>query len=109
MILVLFLPLPSFAAWLNTSGKVTSLVTYATTNTILVGLSVDGADVAQCSNKTTFAISKDIDAEARARMYALLLAAKTADTTVVVSYQDAGGCEPWSSNPSVYRRIVRLQ
>ena len=108
-VLSFFIACNSHAVWLNTAGKITSLTTYATTNTILVTLSNPGTDVEQCSNKTTFAISKDINAEARARMYSMLLAAQTSDRTVTVSYNDVGNCEPWDANLNAYRKITRLR
>lgn len=97
------------AAWLNVSGKVENIITYAHTETILVNISANGASVDACSNATTFAISKDISPEARARMYAMLLAAQSTERTVVVSFREVEGCEPWDSNPSAYRQIVRLR
>jgi len=99
----------SNAAWINVSGKITNLSTYANTETILVTLDNHGRNIEECSNKTTFAISNSISAEARARMYANLLAAKTAKNTVTIAYSEVGSCEPWDSNPSGYRKILRLQ
>ena len=106
--LLLLMPLESYAAWITASGKVTDLYTYASRETVLVKLDVNGADVAECSNKTFFAISKDISEEARARMYSTLLAAKVSGSTVSLAFNDVGGCEPWDSNPSVYRVITRI-
>jgi len=99
----------SYAVWINTSGTVESIITYSGRETILVGLSSDGTDVEDCSSKTTFAISKDMSEEGRARMYSMLLTAKTTGETVTLSYSDTGGCEEWDSNTNVYRRIVRLR
>ena len=99
----------SYASWTDTGGQVVSLVTYAHTNTILVTLSKDGTDVEACSNKKTFAISKDIGEEQRTRMYSMLLAAQAVGRDVVVSYNRVGNCEPWDANPSGYRKIVRLR
>ncbi|GLX84527.1 hypothetical protein tloyanaT_07790 [Thalassotalea loyana] len=98
----------SNAAWIDASGAVTSLVTYASTETVLVTLSNAGKDTG-CANKVTFAISKDISSEARARMYSMLLAAQSTGRSVVVTYNDTGGCEPWDANQNAYRKIVRLR
>ncbi|WP_233054398.1 hypothetical protein [Motilimonas cestriensis] len=81
------------AAWIDTKGTVKHIITYAHTNTVLVELSHAGADVTACSNKSTFAISNAIQAEARSRMYALFLAAQASGREVVVSYNNTGGCE----------------
>jgi hypothetical protein len=96
------------AAWLNTSGTVDRITTYYHRETVLIRLSSNGVDVPACSNNTTFAISKDISPEARARMFAMLLSAQATGREVTVTYSDAGSCESWDSNPSAYRRILRL-
>ena len=96
------------SAWLNTTGMITNLTTYSHTETILVALSNVGSDISACSDKTTFAISKSISPEARARMYSMLLAAQASGRPVVVSYSDTGGCEPWDASQNVFRQIVRL-
>jgi hypothetical protein len=106
---LLLMSASSHAVWLNTAGKVTHIITYAGRETILVNISSDGSPVAECSNKTTFAISASISEEARARMYAMLLSAQATGRDVVLSYNDVGGCEPWGSNASVYRKIVRMR
>ena len=106
---LLFTPLNSFAAWINTSGTVVDIVTYGHTNTILVNLSSNGTVVGECSNNASFAISKDIDEEARSRMYSMLLAEKAANQQVTVSYNDDRGCEPWDATPKAFRKIVRLR
>ena len=100
--------LPVHAVWLSTTAKVEHITTYATTETVLVTLSKDGADITECSNKTAFAISKDLSSEARSRMYSMLLSAQTTGRDVVVSYNDVGNCEPWGSNANAYRKIVRM-
>ncbi len=97
------------AAWIETAGEVTSIMTYSTTNTILVNLSSQGAPVKACSNTSTFAIPKSTSAESRARMYSMVLAAKTAGTQITVAYDENGGCEPWGSNTSAYRIIKRMR
>lgn len=83
----------SQAAWLSTSGKVESIVTYSKTNTVLVALTSSGQEVEECSNKTIFAISKDLVPEARNRMFSMLLASEASDTDITVSYLNSGGCE----------------
>lgn len=98
----------SQAAWLSTSGKVESIVTYSKTNTVLVALTSSGQEVEECSNKTIFAISKDLVPEARNRMFSMLLASEASDADITVSYLNSGGCEPWDSSPNVYRKIVRM-
>ena len=98
----------ALAVWLNVKGKVTSIYTYASRETIIVSLDNVGANVAECSNKTAFAISKSISAEARSRMYSLLLAAHSANREVTIAFNDVGGCEPWDANASAYRRIARV-
>ncbi len=97
------------AAWLEAGGKVVGLATYSSSETILVTLSANGSPVAECSNKSTFAISKTMSEEARARMYAMVLAAKAAGTIITVAYNETGSCEPWGSAPSVYRQIKRMR
>jgi len=110
LVLVFFLfSIKSYAAWLDTSGTVVGITTYASTETILITLSANGRDVQECASKNVFAIGKDLSVEARARMYSMLLAAQATGRTVVVSYSEADGCEPWGSTQNVYRRIVRLR
>ncbi|GAB1624081.1 hypothetical protein AAOGI_41310 [Agarivorans albus] len=108
VLLCLWIP-QSFAIWLDTQGKVTNLITYSGPETVLVQLSNTGAPVEGCSDKSTFAISSGISAEARARMYSMLLAARESGRVITVSYSDVGGCEPWGASPNVYRKIVRLR
>lgn len=98
-----------YAEFRTTSGAVTDITTYAQTETVLVNLSSAGVPDAGCSNVTTFAIGKDISAEARARMYAMLLAAQAGRRSVVVTHDDTVACEPWGSTQNVYRRIVRMR
>lgn len=97
------------ATWLNSSGKIVNIITYANKEAILVTISTNGIDVAECSNKSVFAISASISSEARARMYSMLLSAQATGRNITVAYNDVGGCEPWDSNSSVYRRINRLR
>lgn len=99
----------SALTWVSVSGKVTSITTYASTNTILVTLDKPGPSVSACGSQTVFAISKDLTSEARGRMYSHLLTAKASGSNVTISFQDVGGCEPWNSNPNAYRKIVRLR
>jgi hypothetical protein len=98
-----------YAYWVDASGKVASIITYAHTDTILVKLEVAGTEVPECSNKSEFAISKSIPEERRSKMYALLLASKMSGTPVTVSFSHSGSCEPWDSKSSVYRTITRLR
>ena len=65
-LITLFFSAYSHAYWIDTSGKVTSIITYAHTDTVIVTLTSAGADVAECTNKTNFVISKSINSEARA-------------------------------------------
>tara|TARA_R110002060_G_scaffold29939_3_gene40390 strand:+ start:1181 stop:1447 length:267 start_codon:yes stop_codon:yes gene_type:complete len=88
---------------------VSSIITYAHTDTIIVNISSVGVDVAECANKASFVISKSISSEARTRMYSMLLSAQATGRTLVVAYSNTGGCEPWDANASVYRKIVRLR
>ena len=103
------------AVWLNTTGEVKHIATYGTKNTILVtlgdsnGETLAGRAVSACSNTTSFAISHNISEEARNRMFSMLLAAKASGQKVTLAYNDVGNCEPWDSNSSVYRKIVRIQ
>lgn len=97
------------ASWLDTSGKLTSLVTYMGKETILVTLDVSGSKVAECSNTRTFAISSSMSPEGRSRMYAMLLSAQATRRPVTVSYSESDGCEPWGATQNVYRQIVRLR
>lgn len=108
-IIMFFLSNDAFAYWMDAKGKVTSIITYAHTDTILVKLDVSGTEVPECSNKSDFAISKSIPEDRRAKMYALLLAAKMSGTPVTVSFNHSGECEPWDSKTSVYRTIKRLR
>ncbi|WP_096087865.1 hypothetical protein [Agaribacterium haliotis] len=109
-LMLFLLPCLANAYWLEASGEVASLNIYASNNTILVNLKdVDGDDVDECANKTTFAVSKSLEPEARARMYAYLLAAKTAGARVTLAFNHEGGCEPWGSKSDVYRKIQRLR
>ncbi|MGR3971747.1 hypothetical protein [Shewanella sp. 1180_01] len=96
------------AAWVNTTGKITSIVNYAHRDTILVALSDNGMAVSQCSDRTTFAVGDKYTPERRARMYAMLLAAQASERSITISYNDVGNCEPWDSNPDVFRLITRL-
>ena len=102
--------LKSYSAyWMDTTGKVNSIVNYAHTNTILINLSVAGNNVEECSNKSTFAISASIDPEIRSRMYAMLLSAQATGRNITLSYSNIGNCEGYGSNANSYRRIVRLR
>lgn len=110
--LIFLMPLLSsdvFAYWIDTKGKVTSIITYAHTDTILIKLDAAGTEVPECSNKTDFAISKSVPEGRRSRMYAFLLAAKMSGTPVIVSFNHEGHCEHWDSKTSVYRSIQRLR
>ncbi|WDD98161.1 hypothetical protein [Thalassomonas actiniarum] len=106
--ILLMLALPSHAIWHSTTAKVKSISTYSGMETILVNLESDGIAVNECSNKATFAISKNISAEARARMYAMLLSAEATGKAISVAYADVGSCEPLGSTPNVYRTILRM-
>lgn len=108
-LLCFFLSSSVYAYWIDASGKVASIIHYAHTDTILVKLDVPGAEVLDCSSKTDFAISKSIPEERRSKMYSFLLAAKMSGTPVTLSFSHSGSCEPWDSNPSVYRMITRLR
>lgn len=110
LLLLALFSVSSFSAyWIDTAGKVTAIITYAGTETILVTLSNHGTDVAECASKTTFAVSKSISAEARSRMYAMLLSAQATGRNITVSYSNIGGCEPYGANANAYRKIARLR
>lgn len=109
LFVALFLSQSVCAYWVDVSGKVSSIITYAHTDTILVKLDASGSDVSECSNRTDFALSKSIPEERRAKMYSFLLAAKISGTPVTVSFNHSGSCEPWDANSSVYRIIARLR
>ncbi len=96
-------------SWFDTSGKVVSIITYAHTETILVNLDNSGTNVTECSSSATFSISKSMTPETRTRMYSMLLAAQASDRTVVISYNETGGCESWYATASAYRSITRLR
>jgi len=108
-LLFLIVSQKSVAAWLDTSGKVTGIVTYMGKETILVTLSSPGVNVVECLSTNTFAISSAMSAEGRSRMYAMLLSAQATGRNITVSYNEAGSCEAWGANQNVYRRIVRLR
>lgn len=97
------------AAWIEASGTVNRIATYAHTDTVLVYLSGGGTQVAECTNKTVFAISGSMSSERRARMFSMLLAAKASGTSVIVGYNNVGGCEPWDADQNAYRKITRLR
>ncbi|AUI85897.1 hypothetical protein BS333_05615 [Vibrio azureus] len=98
----------SFAGWLNIAGKVKAISTYAHTNTIIVALEQQGTAIAGCSDTTSFAISKDLQPEARARMYSMALAAEASDSTITISYGGAANdCVKYDNNVS-FRKIVRM-
>lgn len=110
-ILLLFLFLLSnqaYAVWVSVTGKVTNIVSYAHRDTFLVSLSNVGVAVKQCSDNSTFAVGDSYSSERRERMFAMLLTAQASDRSVTISYSDVGGCEPWDSNPDVFRLITRL-
>ena len=97
-----------FAGWLNIAGKVKKISTYAHTNTIIVALEQQGTAIAGCSDTTSFAISKDLQPEARARMYSMALAAEASDSTITISYGGAANdCVKYNNNVS-FRKIVRM-
>jgi hypothetical protein len=97
------------ATWITASGTVKQIVTYAHTETILVNISVEGANVGECSNKSTFAISASNSPEGRARMYSMLLSAQATGRVVSLSFLNEGGCEPWFSAPNIYRKIAIIK
>jgi hypothetical protein len=105
---LLFVTTSVNAVWINATGKVEEVWTYATNNTVLVKLSVAGRDVEECSNKTMFAISKGITEEARSRMYSMLLSAQSKGNLVTVSFNDVGSCESWDADPAAFRKIYRV-
>lgn len=108
-VLLLGLGQISNAAWIEASGKVTQIMTYYSTDTVLVNLSSSGEPVIACSDTSTFAIPNTASDESRSRMFAMLLAAKTAGTNITIAYDEVGGCEPWGSNSSAYRTIRRMR
>ena len=59
------------AAWIEASGTVNRIATYAHTDTVLVYLDGGGTQVAECTNKTVFAISGSMLSERRWRLRAL--------------------------------------
>lgn len=97
------------AIWITASGTVEKIITYAHTETILVNISVDGANVGECTSKSTFAISASNSPEGRARMYSMLLSAQATGRVVTLSFLNEGGCEPWGSAPNIYRKISIIQ
>lgn len=111
-ILIFLLLVSSFnvyALWLDTTSQVQNIITYATSNKILVSLkNANGADVVACSNRSQFIISSTDSEEARNRMYSMLLAAQMSGSSVTISYSKVGNCEAWGNTPNVYRRITRL-
>lgn len=107
--LTLLVSISANAGWVDSTGTVKNIITYAHTETILVQLSVSGINVAECSNKTTFAISAQMSSEGRARMYSMLLSSQTTGRPVVVAVLDTDGCESWFSTQNVYRRIARIR
>ena len=102
-------------AWHTSGGQVKDINVYSGTDAVLVtlvnpttGEMVNGADVTQCSNKTTFAISNTISPERRSQMLSLLLMAKASGRPVRLSYSTSGGCVAYGAGSSVYRGIVRI-
>ena len=108
MIVAILFPLKAFAVWINATGKIEKLHVYQHTGVILVTLDTDGADVTDCSNKRTFAISSSVTHERRQIMLSVLMSAEARGKPVTLAYNDVGGCEPWDANASVYRKITRI-
>lgn len=102
------LPTSANAVWTGASGKVVDIVVYATTDTVLFVLDVSGADVAECSNKTTFAINGSLPTDRRKQMLSVLLLAKTTGEEISVGFNVVGGCVPWGSTQNVYRGVARI-
>ena len=107
VVFALLFSVNSHAVWVNVTGTVVNMVTYAHTDTILVTLSVPGQDVVECVNKTQFAISSTMTEERRARIFAMLLSAKASETPVTIAYNDVGSCEAYGSTTNAYRRVLR--
>lgn len=101
-------------AWHTTGGKVGNINVYASTDIVLVTLinangNVDsGEDVAECSNKKTFAISHTLPAERRQQMLSVLLMAKASGRSVQFAYSKTWGCVAYGPNPNAYRGITRI-
>jgi len=108
LLIAVLMPLQAFAAWLNTTGKIDSINVYHNRDVILVSLDNNGADITECSNKTTFAISSSVTHERRQIMLSILMSAEARGKPVTLAYNDVGGCEPWDANASVYRKITRI-
>ncbi|MEM7763891.1 MAG: hypothetical protein AAF290_07390 [Pseudomonadota bacterium] len=108
IVFALLLSVNSHAVWINVTGTVVNIVTYAHTDTVLVTLSVPGQDVVECVNKTQFAISSTTSEERRARMYAMLLSAKASETPITITYNDVGSCEAYGSTTNAYRTVLRM-
>jgi len=112
-IILLTLVLSTFAssakaAWIYTTGKITSVQAYIKTDTVLVKLDVSGTPVPECSNTRTFAIDGDVVADRRKQMLSLLLAAKATEQSVSIAYNDSNGCVAWDSRQNVFRSITRV-
>lgn len=95
-------------AWHTTSGTVESIFIYASTDTVLVGLSDHGTAVPECSNNKMFAINGARSESQRNRMLTVLLTAKTTGTPVNIAYNPSGGCVPYDRDSSAYREIRRI-
>lgn len=108
MVVCLVFAANSQAAWLNVTAKVSQIIQYSHTDTILVKLELAGTKIAACSNADHFAINGSLPESRRASLLSSLLAAQAAARPVAIAYDDLGGCVPWDSNPAVYRGITRL-
>ena len=105
--LLFFIPLLGHAAWTNTSGKVTLVSTYTTTEHILFTLDNNNITVPENCTTSTFAIEPHISADKRSQLLSVLLAAQASGKTVNIAYDDTL-CTPWTSGSTQYLKVYRI-
>ena len=96
------------AVWIGVTGKVTTILLYDSTDSILVIMDSPGTAVAECSNTQTFAINGSLPADRRNQMLSALMMAKASGQSVTIMFNDVGGCVSWGSTSNVYRKIERV-
>jgi hypothetical protein len=108
LLLLLLVTVNANAAWIGVTGKVTTILLYDSTDSILVVLDSSGAAVAECSNNQTFAINGALPADRRNQMLSALMTAKASGQSVTIMFNDVGGCVSWGASSNVYRKIERV-
>ena len=108
LLLLLLVTVNANAAWIGVTGKVTTILLYDSTDSILVVLDSPGTVVAECSNNQTFAINGTLPADRRNQMLSALMMAKASGQSVTIMFNDVGGCVSRGASSNVYRKIERV-